>query len=138
MSDNYHFDIASEGKKHFERAMQFAFEDTFEGKQLKAIGYTVDEHRIGSYGLVFFKYKTEPPERVPGFTSLPYEMKVEAATEFAWHWLQSQDYEKWEKEPGHDGSNHKGFRIYNEKWNRIGDWWGAFAAVKPEWMMYGK
>lgn len=127
MSDNYHFDISSEGRESFERAMGFAFDGRF--SETKARGYRVDPVK----GLIL--YWSVDSARGVGITPLPYEMKQKAATEFVWHWLEEQDYGR---EPDHDGSNHKGWRVYNEAWNRIGDEWGAFAAIKPEWMMYGK
>jgi hypothetical protein len=41
-------------------------------------------------------------------------------------------------QPDHDGSNGKGFHIYNEAWNRIGNCWTADFAVEPSWAWYGK
>jgi hypothetical protein len=135
VSDNYHFDIAAEGRKAFELAMKFAFND--DGgmdpphMEHKARGYRIDPAK----GLIFYWSVDSDGTAKNGVSKLPYEMKLKAAVEFAWSWLEAQDYPP---EPDHDGSNHKGWRVYNEAWNRIGDEWGAFAAIQPEWMMYGK
>jgi hypothetical protein len=50
-------------------------------------------------------------------------------------WLAEQDYGP---EPDHDGSNGKGWRLYNESWGHIGNEWEAFVAILPAWAMYGK
>lgn len=129
MSNNYHFDISSEDREQFDRAMAFAFDGRY--SEMKARGYRLDPEK----GLILYWSIDSNGAAAKGVQSFPYEMKVKAATEFAWHWLQEQNYGA---EPDHDGSNHKGWRVYNESWNRIGSEWGAFVAIKPEWMMYGK
>ena len=50
-------------------------------------------------------------------------------------WLAERQYPP---EPDHDGSNHKGWRVYNEQWGKVNDEWQAFAAIEPVWLEYGK
>ncbi len=121
MSDNYHFDLNGETRERFEAAMSFAFSE-----HAKAYGY-----RVTPKGLVFYW----ACDQESGVLPLPYPMKLDAAIGFAWHWLESAVYGP---QPDHDGSNHKGWRVYNEAWGHIDGEWRAFAAIQPEWMMYGK
>lgn len=41
-------------------------------------------------------------------------------------------------EPNHDGSNGKGWRVYNENWGRVDGDFAVFVAIEPVWAMYGK
>lgn len=120
MSDNYRFDIQSEGRQHFDIAMQLAF-----CHHDKAIAYEITE----GHGLVFFWLSDGKA------TPTPYPFNVQAASDFAWHWLQTAPIGK---QPDHDGDNGAGFRVWNEAWTHVDGKWQAFVAIKPVWMMYGK
>lgn len=122
--DNFHIDIVSNNRKHFETAMEIAF-DHAPGK--KASYYRISKEK----GLILYWTEFKNKEAQP----LPFEMGMKAATDFVWHWL--EDAERG-NEPDHDGDNGKGFRIYTENWGKVDDDWQAFVAIKPIWAMYGK
>lgn len=52
-----------------------------------------------------------------------------------WYWLESAEYEQ---EPDHDGSNIKGWRLFNEAWGQVFDDPYALVAITPEWALAGK
>ncbi len=85
--------------------------------------------------------KIDEGDAIPGdvgveVKALPYEMGMEAATTFAWHWLETA---KMERAPDIDGGTKRGWRIYNEgHWGFVGDDSYAFIAVKPTWAKLGK
>lgn len=50
-------------------------------------------------------------------------------------WLTETEFPQ---QPDHDGSNSRGWRIYNETWGHVeGSFYGCFA-VEPRWQMHGK
>ena len=67
--------------------------------------------------------------------SLPYDLNLEEAIEFIKGWLKKANYKS---EPGHDGSNKKGWRVFNEDWGHVIGSGYAILAVQPAWAMYGK
>jgi hypothetical protein len=71
----------------------------------------------------------------PKMVKFPCEIDCETATEFAWKWLQEQEYGD---EPDHDGSNSKGFVVFNESWGQVGHSCGAICGIGPAWAMHGK
>lgn len=66
---------------------------------------------------------------------LPAFMDCEAASSFAWNWLNRQEYPP---QPDHDGSNAKGFIVFNEASGHIGPDHYGIVAVGPAWAMLGK
>ncbi len=66
---------------------------------------------------------------------LPAEMDCDLATDFAWDWLNKQLFGT---QPDHDGSNHKGFIVFNESWGNVAGKWSAIVAIGPAWAMAGK
>src|ERR1700690_3444552 len=69
---------------------------------------------------------------------LPFAMDCKAAIEMVWSWLLEQPEEKYQDYMDHDGSNGKGFKIYNEYWGHVGSSHYAICAVLPIWSWYGK
>lgn len=122
--DNFEMRVLSMVKTHFEMALRMAF-DAAPGK--KATHYRVTK----KHGFIFCWHESEHKDVQP----LPYEMGFAEAVPFAWGWLKKQDYGR---EPDHDGSNQKGFLIYNEDWGHVDGDSYAFIAIKPEWAMQGK
>ena len=51
-------------------------------------------------------------------------------------WL--DDVAVYPEEPDHDGSNSKGWRLFNEKWGKVNDEDAAICAIEPEWLWHGK
>ncbi len=68
---------------------------------------------------------------------LPYRMKkAEDIAIFVNGWLEEAKYGP---SPDHDGSNVKGFQIYNDRWGQVEDCGPySFVAVKPAWSEIGK
>lgn len=123
MGDNYRFLLCSTGDDHFGKIMRLAF-----ASHSRATHYKVTD----KHGLIL--YWTEPKVDKDAI-KLPYEMTAEAATSFAWNWLQQAKYSG---QPDHDGDNEKGFTVFNEDWGHVGGQWEAFVAIMPTWQMYGK
>lgn len=121
--DNFRIDVTADGEGMLRKAMEIAF-----SRHRKAVAYLVSDEK----GLVFFWSADGSDPRV---TRLPFTLDAEGASDFARRWLAEADYGK---EPGHDGSNKRGFRVYNEDWTRVGGWTYSFVAVQPAWAWYGK
>lgn len=68
-------------------------------------------------------------------TRLPYPMKGKAIVDFAWNWLGVADRGP---EPGFDGTTGPGWRVYTEKYGRVGNSHLSCVAIRPVWAMYGK
>lgn len=118
--DNFHFEMTSEGNEDFKTALKL-----FGGKSgRKVVGYRSDAKRMVLYWT--------DSERA---TKLPYPMTLEQAADFVLGWLAHADYGR---EPDHDGSNGKGWHLFNEAWGHVDGEWQAFAAIEPCWAMYGK
>lgn len=128
--DNLHIDVTSEGFETFKKAMSLF-------NQKRCVGFKVSKAKASGLGhrgkerLILFWYHSDRQD-----TQLPYEMEFDAYVNFAWGWLQQADFGE---EPDHDGSNGKGFRVYNEDWGFIQEGsHGSFVAIEPAWAMYGK
>lgn len=128
MSDNFKIDIAWEGD--LRKAMEIAF-----SRYSNVKAYKIDPKK----GLMFFWFYEEPKYGETGNRSgsiaLPFKMDAAGAADFATRWLAEQDYGR---EPDHDGSNAKGWRIYNDEWSRVDGYAYSICAIKPCWMEYGK
>jgi len=74
-------------------------------------------------------------ESMKGGVKLPFKLDYIAAADWAERWLAEQDYGP---EPDHDGSNSKGWRVYNEDWGHVDGCGYSFCAVQPDWAMHGK
>jgi hypothetical protein len=66
---------------------------------------------------------------------LPSGMDSALAADFAWSWLVEQDYGS---QPDHDGSNHRGFILFNDAWGHVGGDSYAIIAIGSAWAMAGK
>lgn len=115
--DNLSIKIVAEGSDRFRAALALF-------PQSEVVGYREDGKRL-------ILYWTESPKA----TRLPYPMTIAQAAEFVLGWLDNVDRGR---EPDHDGSNGKGWALYNEDWGHVDDEWEAFAAVEPVWALYGK
>ena len=115
--DNFHFDMTSQGASTLKTALSLF-------DQRKVTGYSTD-------GAKLVLYWSESPNA----TALPYPMTQKQAADFALGWLEHADYGR---EPDHDGSNGKGWRLYCEDWGFVDGDHYAFAAIQPVWAMYGK
>lgn len=120
--DNFHIKVVGIGKKMFLHAMKIAFM-----KQEKASHYRIDE----KFGFVLYWHEDDRA------TAFPFEYTEDLAVETIWKWLVEKA--KYPSQPDQDGSNYKGFCVYNYDFGyHSEDTHDGFVAVKPEWMMYGK
>jgi len=61
---------------------------------------------------------------------------AEAASDFAWHWL--QEVAEYGPEPDHEGDNHKGFYLFTGFWGHVLGNSNGIIGIRPCWAMYGK
>ena len=155
--DNRLISIQSEGRKAFDLAFQLLF-DNCPGK--KATHYF--EHSKAGFILLWHEDKFASQEKgesqqtkegFPGVhlptcrcswcimipaNKLPYPMGWQAAADLAWGWLTNQPEESYKDYLDHDGSDGKGFKVYNEDWGHVAGSHYAFLGVLPVWAWYGK
>ena len=125
--DNRHISVQSTGRKAFDLAFQLLFEGSPGGA---ALHYFEDPKK----GLVFLWSYDEQRKSIPFPTPLGWK----EAADLAWTWLLNQPKEKYQEVLDHDGSNGKGFRVYNEDWGHVAGSHYAICGVLPVWAWYGK
>lgn len=121
MADNFYINVVSIGRESLGMALDIALRSGFRS----VVGYKINPTK----GLVF--YWSDAHDCI----KLPFTLDLAGVTDFADRWLAEQDYGQ---EPDHDGHNKRGWQVYNEAWNRVGDEYSAFIAVRPMWIEYGK
>jgi hypothetical protein len=140
--DNNRLVIVSKSREDFDLALQLAFRHAWNAESwwiYKPEPIDQKEYdwsdRVGLLGvedsgpfLVLDQYGKKG-------VKFPCPIDCETATEFAWKWLQEQEFGD---EPDHDGSNSKGFVVFNESWGHVGGSWAAICAIGPAWAMHGK
>lgn len=146
--DNFRLDITSAGDLGPAMALAFnpprhaigyAIRDAIEGERWSEAECERHPHLWRDWKtpprprrLVFYWSLTQECEEI---VALPFKLDAAGAADFAKRWLAEEDYGS---EPDHDGSNGKGWRLYNESWGHVDGHWAAFVAVAPTWAMYGK
>lgn len=121
MSDNFKFYLTSDKDIHLDLMVKILF-----SVHKSVVGWKEEKNK----GLILYWTDSK------GITKFPSPVtKQETLVRIIKEWLESQDYGE---EPDHDGSNYKGFTMYNESWGHVNNEWEAFVAIKPEWCMYGK
>lgn len=121
MADNFSLSVTSGRPSHLKAAIQMAMDI-----HTSVVGWAV----VPTRGFVLYWSHAE------GIHQFPVPLKnVETLVGFVRDWLELQDYGA---QPDHDGSNSKGFTVYNESWGHVNGQWQAFVAIKPEWMIHGK
>ncbi len=119
--DNFTLNVVSLSRDNFDMAMQIAFSQHGEARAYRK---EKDKFILAWLGC-------------DGTLDLPVAMNTRAASDLVWLWLQTEaDYGK---EPMHDGSNARGFRVYVEQWGHvfpIGHC--AIVGIQPAWAMFGK
>jgi hypothetical protein len=141
--DNGQIVVVMEGREAFELAMRLAFLPHKYPKRSAATHYKIEKKPAfgGTNNLPTMLFETQHPRLIfywiedKTALELPFPMDVDDAINFAWGWLQKQDYGE---EPDHDGSDGKGFAVYNEAWGHVGNSHAAICAVSPQWSWYGK
>lgn len=137
MSDNFHFDLTG---VPLDLCMQVATSQHNRG----AIGYRIQTEPSTDYRAREWKpatpagrmvlYWAEPESGVQ-INLFPAKLAADDLVPLIKAWLSEQDYGR---QPDHDGSNGKGWRVYNEGWTHVNGEWQAFAAIEPAWLEYGK
>ena len=122
--DNHRIDLTWEGDDRLREVLTMLLSKW--GRRDKRFTHYLDDP---DYGLIL--YWTDRDHA----TKLPRPMSMKRYIEFAIEWLHKQDYGK---EPDHDGSNGKGWRVFNESWGHVKSDWGGICAIQPVWAMYGK
>lgn len=124
--DNHKILIQSEGRAAFDLAFQLSLTGKY---GVKKITHYLDDPEKG---LILFYIESNNAIKLP----VPLDWK--GAADLAWAWLQNQDESVYDDLLDHDGSNGHGFRIYNDAWGRVGEYWHSVIAVIPIWAWYGK
>lgn len=140
--DNFIIDIRAEGIETLRMAMEIAFAMNSPGK--KVLSYAImppkekEEHYFNSrtteLKALVLRW-TDDPSSSKIAVNLPFKLDVAGATDFAARWLAEQDYGP---EPDHDGSNHKGWRMFTEDWGHVFHDRYAVCGIVPCWAWYGK
>lgn len=120
--DNCMLVVVNEGRVMFEHAMRLAFSN-----HSTAVAYAITEDD----GLILLWCADA---RIKS-TDLPYPMKIEAAIQFVWNWLEQADYGR---QPDHDGDNGKGWTVHRDGWGHVAGSFYSICGIKPTWAMYGK
>jgi hypothetical protein len=131
--DNYHIDITSEGKETLAAALTIALRHAAGGA---AEGFRVlPPLKKGEPPTLLLYWHVPDDQRKDPVQRFGFKMKFDALLAFIREWLSQQDYGP---EPDHDGSNGKGWRVYNEAWTHVAGDNYAFLGVQPSWAWYGK
>lgn len=126
------------GRRAFDLAMELLFADQgyathYQIKKIvRNLEYDIkptelfeDHHEC----MIFYWHKDT--DTVP----LPYNMTFRECADLAWGWLQKQNYGE---TPDHDGSNDRGWAVFNESWGHIDNSQYGIGAVSPQWIWIGK
>lgn len=139
--DNFGLDVLAERRESFDLAMELAFRHNAPGGKSTHWVVAAPEPSTQELHVADWSGRVEIVTLVllwssaTGATPHPYEMSMSQSAEFAWGWLQAQDYGR---EPDHDGSNGRGFRVFVEDWGHVMGIHYAVVGVQPAWAMYGK
>lgn len=144
MLDNPRLIIVGRGQQLFLLGMQIAFRlhgDKTEAKfwwtyKPKPTPTLMDPHELlGVCAKEFLVLSWAADDSEKHKNVLPAFMACEAASSFAWNWLTHQDYGE---QPDHDGSNEKGFVLFNDTWGHVGGDRYAIIGIGPAWALLGK
>lgn len=148
--DNRRIDITAEGVEDLGKALELIWRNAPGGKAVqfleKKLEKVVDyfqnkESNISSH----YSKLIESPTGVDTLillwsengkgVSLPYPLDINTVKPFVAGWLGTRNYGS---QPDHDGSNGKGWRVFNEAWGHVFGNHYAICAIQPAWAMYGK
>lgn len=166
--DNFHVDVTGEGREMLRRVLEIAFdrhrlatgyrvvrfaernryylndrdplkstelENVYNHPELRA-SHETDLVPVGVGGVqTLVLYWGDINEAAGRVKELPFPLDDVQALEFVDGWLKASDYGQ---QPDHDGSNGKGWRVFNNDWGRVDEDFRSFVAIQPVWAMYGK
>ena len=131
--DNYLIDVICDKRPVFDAAIALAFElQRWGANPAEASHWAIKDG-----GFILFRSSASATESANPF---PAPVGHKLAADCIWRFLESADYGK---QPDHDGSNKKGFRVTTDRverrpgetrWCRF----GVVCHVLPHWCMYGK
>lgn len=134
MSDNFSFDMTGVS---LPLALQVAFEYVSWSTGWADLPRNVEDASGKGYmvpRLLLFWCNPET-SKVKGYNRFICKSNAAEVSPMVEKWLRGVEYGP---EPDHDGTNAKGWRVYNENWGHVAGMWEAFAAIEPAWLMYGK
>jgi hypothetical protein len=123
--DNRLISVQSEGRTAFNLAFQLLFDNAPGDK----VTHYIEHHKSGLILLWSEEGKA---------IKLPVPLGWKDAADLSWTWLNDQDTKLYHEYLDHDGSNGRGFRVYNEDWGHVGGYSYAVLGVIPVWAWYGK
>lgn len=130
--DNRVISIKSHGRKDFD----LSFELMFESATRRATHYY--DHIVKGFVLLWHEDNLMDRGSTKPALALPFKMAWKECSDMAWGWLQEQPKERYTDYIDHDGSDGKGFHIYNEDWGHVAGSHYGILAVQPIWAWYGK
>ena len=125
----YRFDIHGP-LEELAQALKVGFRSGFDSTYY-AVGYMVDE--TGDIPKLIFCKDTEL-----GMIRFFTKFSAEDLTEMVKKWCVAAAESTVDPYSGSDGSSEVGFRVFNESWGIVNNKEGAFCAVEPAWIYYGK
>lgn len=140
--DNNRLIVVSKTRKDFELAMELAFRHGFSARGWWIYKFDPNKpyndfdptHLLGVASDTFLVLSAWDHSN-PNFHPFPLDIDCDSAIDFAWKWLEQQEYLN---EPDHDGGNSKGFVMFNETWGNVDHDHSAICAIGPAWAMHGK
>ena len=146
--DNFSVDITSDKKVHLELAFRMAWSNvpSHIATHFRIVNIKKHTRCYGSGdNLTHFSDFEEDPDGLPtliffwreevGSMQLDQPLNHIQSTIHALKWLSKANYPK---EPDHDGTNKRGWRVFNGNWGGVMRSSCSIIAIQPEWLMYGK
>lgn len=128
---NIELNVVAMGQVSLRCAMAIAFEHNCPGKMAEAWVFIPEK----GFVLLWNKDELSKEDDYEIGGVFPTKLDLDGTVDMTMRWLKSADYGH---QPGHDGSNEKGFQLYCEDWGYIEPFRYAICAVKPKWTEYGK
>lgn len=138
--DNRIFNVNGREDDDLLEVLKLAFKHGNWNKERKAKGWRIDK----KYGFILFSYIPTYTYTGKNINEFPIPLSAEAICPIIKEYLKNKEtwenveFEDWDKDLDHDGSNGKGWRVYCENWGHIDSESSAFIAIKPAYMWFGK
>jgi hypothetical protein len=141
--DNWSINLCDGSRKHFELAMEMAFEANCPGNKVEFYATSEDNRHMvliwgdsHKEGNILLGDRSDQNVKAQ-LKVLPYKMDLKAAIDFSWHWLYSasnQGKEIWSD----DVKRKVGYRLHTDYWGHaLGHHYGVIA-ITGEHQLIGK
>lgn len=143
---HFQIDVTGAGDENLLRALMLAFTDVV-GVEYGPRFITATHRLIeGSRQLTLFQVRGElrrfefsrsrfdQPELFSQIAALPEPLGPQQAALLMGEWLAQAEY----GEDENDGATYKGWRVFNQRFGMVDDYWAAFVAVRPLWIYLSK